>query len=85
MPKLSVNATLWGEESSLENVVGAVGVVSLGVETVREASARCCIGGNFSLTFDGMFVSDIDLDDNATARGDQLSKMLEDAISPGKA
>lgn len=83
MPKLSINATSMGEESSLINVPGAVGVVSLGAQTFREASARCCIGGNFSLTFDSVFVSDIDLDDNGTRRGDDLSEALEDVIMPG--
>lgn len=84
VPKLSVNATSWGIETSLVHVAGAVGEVSLGTETIREASARCCIEGNFSLTFDGVFVSDVDLDDNGTTRGDNLIEMLEDAITPGK-
>lgn len=84
VPKLSVNATSLGEEIALVHVAGAVGVVSLGAQTIREASARCCIGGNFSLTFDGVFVSDIDLDDNVTTRGYNMSETLEDVISPGK-
>lgn len=83
LPKLSINATSMGEESSLVNVPGAVGVVSLGAQTIREASARCCIGGNFSLTFDSVFVSDINLDDNGTRHGDDLHEALEDVVTPG--
>lgn len=84
LPKLSANATSLGEESSLTHIAGAVGVVSLGAQTVREASAQCCIGGNFSLTFDSVLVSDIDLDDNGTTRGNDLSEALEDMIAPGE-
>lgn len=84
MPKFSVNTTSLGMENSLVHVAGAVGEVSLGAATIREASARCCIEGNFSLTFDGVFVSDVDLEDNGTTRGDNLIEMLEDVITPGK-
>lgn len=46
---------------------GGVGVASVGVETLQEASAICCIGGNFSLSFDGFDVFDVDLENDANA------------------
>lgn len=61
---------------------GGGGVVSVGVETLQEASAICCIGGNFSLTFDGFDVFDVDLenDANASTTAASLVEALGDVI-----
>lgn len=60
VPKLSIEAAT--ASTPLAMVDGGVGVVSFGVETVQEASALCCIGGDFSLAFDGIDALDIDLE-----------------------
>lgn len=91
VPKLSINATTLGDdyysgqvEFSLTTVDGGVGVVSLGVETVQEASAPCCVGGNFSLAFDGAFALDVDLESDAdTSSAAYLAEGLGDVINEG--
>lgn len=92
VPKLSTNATALGnnsysseeEEYSLKTVDGGVGVIFQGVETVQEASALCCVGGNFSLDFDGTFALDVDLDSDAdTASAAHLAEGLGDVINEG--
>lgn len=65
-------------------VDGGVGVISQGVETVQEASALCCVGGNFSLSFDGTFALDVDLESDADASSAAyLAEGLGDVISEG--
>lgn len=65
-------------------VGGGVGVVDVGVETLREASAPCCIEGNFSLSFDDHHVADIELGDNATTNSKLLEEALKSTIVGGK-
>lgn len=87
LPKLSTNGTLLedsGQDYSLATVDGGIGVVAFGVYTVREASAPCCIEGNFSLHFNGVHALDVDLDGNVTARSDGLRAGIEDAIEESK-
>ncbi len=60
VPKLSIEAAT--ASTPLAIVDGGVGVVSFGVETVQKASALCCIGGEFSLAFNGNDALDIDLE-----------------------
>lgn len=89
VPKISINTTNASEDSGqsyLTTVDGGVGTVTVGVDTIREASGQCCIGGNFSLSFDGEVVAvAVDLEDsNGTARSDNLREGIEDAIDPGE-
>lgn len=90
-PKISANITTSEDESNSEQentlmvVDGGVGVVSSGTETVQEASTLCCIGGNFSLTFDGTFVLDVDLESGANASSaEYVTGGLGDAIGDGE-
>lgn len=89
VPKISINTTNASEDSGqayLTTVDGGVGTVTVGVDTIREASGQCCIGGNFSLSFDGELVAvTVDIDDsNGTVRSDYLREGIEDAIDPGE-
>lgn len=85
VPQVSANSTgSETEESRLAPTAGAVGVVAAGVETVREASTTCCIGGNFSLSFNGLVTVDVDLADVERASSDYLVEILEDVIDEGK-
>lgn len=88
VPEISLNTTNSSEDSGqayLTTVDGGFGIVSFGVDTIQEASAHCCIGGTFSLSFDGELVDvTVDLENtNDTARSDYLREGLEDAIDPG--
>lgn len=91
VPKLSIAATAFDgnsaigqEENSLAMVNGGVGVVSVGAETEQEASADCCVGGDFSLTFDGTFALDIDLESDAnTLSASYMAEGLRDVINAG--
>lgn len=92
VPKLSINATALGNNSyssgeetySLTTVDGGVGVISQGVETVQEAPALCCVGGNFSLAFDGTFALDVDLEsDDDRSSSAYLEEELGDVINEG--
>lgn len=69
---------------SLSLVGGGVGIVDVGVETLQEVSAPCCIEGNFSLSFDGHHVADIELGDKATTNSKLLEKVLKSVIVEGK-
>lgn len=69
---------------SLSLVGGGVGVVDVGVETLQEASAPCCIEGNFSLFFDGHHVADIELGNSATTNSKLLEEVLKSVIVEGK-
>lgn len=73
-----------GHGNSLATVDGGIGVVTLGGETLREASAPCCIEGHFSLSFDGMFALDVDLDDNQTSSAENLEEGLKGLIDEGE-
>lgn len=91
VPKIYANITALEDESddaqedAFAVVDGGVGVVSTGAGTVREASAPCCIGGNFSLTFGGTFALDVDLESGDSAsRGELFTERLEDAIREGE-
>lgn len=65
-------------------VDGGVGVVSVGAETVQEASADCCIGGGFSLTFDSILALDVDLEnDAATLSASYMAEGLRGVINEG--
>lgn len=90
VPKLSIDATAFegnsavDEEYSLTLVDGGVGIVSVGAETLQEASATCCIGGNFSLAFDGTLALDVDLESDAeTLSASYMVEGLRDVISEG--
>lgn len=87
VPKLSIKTTTLegsGQDNSLTTVHGRIGVVAVGVEIIRGASAACCIQGNFSLAFNGITAIDIDLDDNGTKSSDFLREGLQDVINQGK-
>lgn len=91
VPKLSIDATTVDGDSatgqaasSLAMVDGGIGVVSAGAETVQEASADCCIGGDFSLTFDGTFALGFDLESDTDAlSGPHIAEGLRDVINEG--
>lgn len=91
VPELSIDATAFEgntavdqEENSLTMVDGGVGVVSVGAETVQEASALCCVGGDFSVAFDGAFALDIDLESDAdTLSASYMAEGLRDVINEG--
>lgn len=65
---------------------GAIGVVSLGAETVREASALCCPGGSVSLAFDGAFAFDVSLEGDSadSASAAYVAAGLGGVINEGK-
>ena len=82
VPKLSIEAST--TSTPLTMIDGAVGVVSFGVETVQEVSALCCIGGDFSLTFDGVDALDIDLEsDTDMTSAAYVAEGLGSAIPEG--
>lgn len=85
VPQVSINATGSAtEQYHLAPIAGAIGAVTTQVEAVREASAACCVGGNFSLSFDGLVTADVDLVDIEGASSDYLMEILGDVIDEGK-
>lgn len=85
VPRISLNATSsTTKKATLAPVAGAIVDVIPDVQTLREASAPCCVGGNFSLSFDGVFVLGVDLNNAEHATSEYVQEALEDAIDQGE-
>lgn len=65
-------------------MAGAVGEASSGVETLREASAPCCVRGNFFLSFDNVFVLDVDMSNEEHTTSEYFEEALKEAMDQGE-
>lgn len=84
VPQLSTNITATRQRSRVSPVAGAIGVVQYGVEHSRQVSGSCCVGGNFSLTFDGSVAVDVNLEDDGSRNAEYLREKLEYVINQGR-
>lgn len=79
MPRISTT-----EQSNVAPVAGAIGALTYGVHLLRGASAPCCVGGNFSLNFDGAVALVLDLDNSNNTSAVHVQDALRAVIDQGK-